>query len=319
MRAFLIKAQHALSGKTGPIRGVPPALLQPFPSSSHGSAYGSPYGQQQINQAPSPTAWSTLVHNTAPAPSHPGPRHYSHSPAPSGPSTTRQPGPAPLHPAIRPQYGNAWPHGYSPNTGQPVPGTRPQAMPQGTPPAPAPPQSPAFVKQSHSPIPLPPYVMGAGQGAPASEPQHSPRTQQPQQRGPSPSTKPVPSPSSTVGRPTMPPVYAPQVLQPTQPNQISHAGYPPAPVLTNPFSGAKMETPPGLGPYPGPQHIQPAPPVDVALQVQQKVQEPQRTVSGSQASTVFRDFPEVPADSMALVEKMMRDLRRASGQSEAAA
>jgi len=318
LRAFLIKTQHALLGKTGPIRGVPRALLQPSPSNLNGSAYGSPYSQQQIRPAPSPTAWSTPAHNNPPAPSQPHPRPYSHSPAPASSPAPQQPGPAPLHPAIRPQYGNAWPQGYNPNAGQLVPGTRPNAMPQGTPPTPAPPKSPAFVKQSHSPIPLPPYAMGAGQGTPASDARHSPITQQPQQTGPSPSTK--QSPPSMVGRPTMPPaVHDPQVLQPTHPNQVNHASHPPpAPALTNPFSGPKTETLPGSGPRPAPQHIQAAPPVDVALQVQQKAQEPQRIMSGAQAPPVFRDFPEVPADSMALVEKMMLNLRRASEQSESA-
>ena len=48
-------------------------------------------------------------------------------------------------------------------------------------------------------------------------------------------------------------------------------------------------------------------------------QGPPMSVQDSATSPVVRELPEVPAESMALVEKMMLNLRRASQKSDVAA
>lgn len=330
MRAFLIKAQHSLSGKKGPIQGIPPSLLKPIQSGAQSSApansappapaapprYGSPYSQNP----PQPAAPSAALSTPGPGPG------FSHQhpqvPTPANPPVRQSSSPAPLHPAIRPRYEAAWSQSYGPAAPGQAAGPMSQPIRQGSPSTPARPKSPTSAKQSYSPIPLPPYVSAASQGAtPASTSSQMPPTGQQLQRGsPSPHAAQQPHPPA-VGRAAAPPVYAPQSQQPSHPHQFTQASCTPAQPFAgadaNPFSKGRPEALPGARPDPVMQPTQPSAILDSAApHVHGKMQEPQAAARDSQIPPIVDSFPEVPADSAALIEKMMRNIRRASGASE---
>lgn len=150
----------------------------------------------------------------------------------------RRPGARPLHPAIRPQYGGP--------AQQQTPNARRASGPsQGRPSAPKP---STFNKQSHSPIPLPPYVQKMA--ASASKP--SPLSRPPQQANSASINIPNPpsehAPSSTVEKsehppplqqatPTSTPSTVPSVQSSMQPQQ-AHNPTPAPPIQPKPENQA---------------------------------------------------------------------------------
>lgn len=310
MRAFLVKAQQALSGNKRPVKGIPAALLQPFQSTMHSpapgnhsssSASGRPYTPQSTKALPSTsTPWSTSnpTYNSphSPSPSHGG--QYAQNPGSTASLTAQKPGAPPLHPAIRPQYGQPWrsPND-SPAPGQAVPRPRPQARPQ--------PQATAFSKQSHSPIPLPPYVRQSSQPGPVM--------QQPQQAAASSPTG--QSPSSAGDSVTAPSVTASQTQRP---NQANHAGQNDGQAEKQALEPASAAT--GPAPTESTSEGVPALPSKPGSHDPQNEQRPPVIAGQDSAdSPGISEFPDVPADSMALVERMMLNLRRASQHWDVAA
>ncbi|KAL2160149.1 hypothetical protein VTH06DRAFT_1804 [Thermothelomyces fergusii] len=199
LREFLIKAQKALSGVSNraPIKQVPASLLQPLrPRLENSGPAHAPYAQI----LPRPPA--TGSHSPSPqpppssAPTAQAPPHHNHGyPAPSAPgmpggqpSEARQPDPGPTsgpqHTTQRQQQQQQQQQQqYDHHPGQlsqRVWQATPQPPTQITSRAPKPPAQtkPAFTKQSHSPIPLPPYVRQMAAASP-SGPRPSPLGQPP--------------------------------------------------------------------------------------------------------------------------------------------
>lgn len=205
-RAFLIKAQKALNGgnskqkppsRAAPSPGYPPLQPRPSPSPqpSHRpqSGYASPYAQilprPEISSPQSPFSFENGRAGLSQSPVSPYQQQgYSVSTTPGSASCAiTQPGSTPLHPAINPQYGTP------PQQGASVPSGQQQwaPAPQGSTLAPPPRQGSAktigFHKQSHSPIPLPPYVrskMGSAAITTTPKPKPSPLSRPPEQAVP---------------------------------------------------------------------------------------------------------------------------------------
>ena len=213
----MITAQQALSGKPS-TKSTPASHLQPLQprpdpqpraSNSPHPQYSSPYNQVPHWAEPPRPQPSFSPSNTAilPVPrSSSSPHNYmsSGSPGPTNPFEMEHPGSAPLHPAIRPQYGGSWqqsPEGpvqmaWQPRSQSSTP-TRsiPMHPPMQTH-TPAPPKQSTFTKQSHSPIPLPPYVKQAMNNGPTNTPKPSPlsyitKQEEPSTSGPSTSYQPA--------------------------------------------------------------------------------------------------------------------------------
>lgn len=216
-RAFLMQAQQALNGgkKKAPMRTLPPlqqtksiqpqATPSPGPGGRPQGGYSSPYAQilprpDTASSQQSPFTFDNLRTGFSPSPVSPYQQHQGFSvpttPASSSTYEMKQPVSAPLHPAINPQYGTSFqqqpPSGGNDQTNQqtwsassqvstPVP--IPQQRPINSAP---PPPKPAFTKQSHSPIPLPPYVRQMTNGQKSSPLSKPPEQAAPQQTMPMP-------------------------------------------------------------------------------------------------------------------------------------
>ncbi|KAL2195947.1 hypothetical protein P885DRAFT_39143 [Corynascus similis CBS 632.67] len=199
LREFLIKAQRALSGDTNkaPIKQVPASLLQPLRPRLENSPTHAPY-TQILPRPPANTSQSPSPRPPSATPTQ-APLYHNHGYPPQTASSmlsgqhfeVSQPGSGPLHPAIRPQYATPQPqHPNQPSnhiwqaTPQP-PRTTSHAS-----------QTPAqakqaFIKQSHSPIPLPPYVRQMATTSPGASKVSSLHQRGEQAPRQSPSQKPV--------------------------------------------------------------------------------------------------------------------------------
>ncbi|KAK3314517.1 hypothetical protein B0H66DRAFT_314861 [Apodospora peruviana] len=202
LQQFLIKARHALAGRKDPIKGLPVPISQksqaqanvsPAPDGLQSSSYASPYGQAishaKARHSHSPSPYGSFGTEGAQSPSAAF-QDYLHAPSTPGSSTAggslwdlTQTGSTLLHPAIRPQYGG-WSqqprenqpaqHIWSANTSYPSQAhSSAQASGSAT-------KASSFHKQSHSPIPLPPYVKKASTPASSNAPKPSPLSRPPQ-------------------------------------------------------------------------------------------------------------------------------------------
>lgn len=298
-----MKAQKALSGggSKGPTKQMP--LLQPLQprvGASHGPGdppqlgQNSPYAQL----LPRPSVHSPQ----SPYPPNPyqgGPHQNQEYPAQNSPGPVYEinpPGSAPLHPAIRPQYGAPWSqhaslsnqHNWSanPQTSTPTP---PQPASQAPGPAKL-----AFAKQSHSPIPLPPYVRQMAT-APPSNSKSSPPSRPPGQAA---SSLPAQNPFKATSTQAQSPGQAPSTpgcqgtpQQGQWPGPGSNTTGPPAAVQASP---AQQQSP----------HYQISP------------GQSQPAHGGTGSGPVPRETPSNDNSERAMVEKMMLNLRRASAHFE---
>ncbi|KAK4150297.1 hypothetical protein C8A00DRAFT_18144 [Chaetomidium leptoderma] len=310
LREFLIKAQKALSGgaSKGPIKQVPASLLQPLRPRLETSppTHASPYAQilprppPQSSQSPSPHTPAAALHPSQAQPYH---NHgYPVQTAPGGqPCDTRQPDSGPLHPAIRPQYGARQPQ-LAGQSSHPVW----QAAPQPPAPAPSQPaQAPGqakhpFSKQSHSPIPLPPYVRQIATASPSN-------------------SKPSP-----LGRPSEQASFRPSPQNPFTTPTTSAQPFSGVKATPSPAPGARQyQSPPQQGQWTPPggevRTVQWAPQTGVPTPSPTTQQSPdgQAWSPGPQAQPVQQGTAASPPDdgsrdNSALVEKMMMNLRRAS-------
>jgi hypothetical protein len=306
-----MKAQKALSGGTNKstIKQVPASLLQPLrprietsAAQSHAS-HASPYAQilprppTNTSQSPSPQ-----IPASAPAPHQASPYHKHGYPVQA--SHGGLPGAGPLHPAIRPQYGAPQPQ----HPGQ-ASHHHWQTAPQPPTAAASQPKQP-FTKQSHSPIPLPPYVRQMAPGPPSapkpSAPNRHPEqatSQAPQNPFAAPPTAGQPSPGFRI-MPT--PAPGPQSSQsPQQPGQWTTTGGGEG----NP-TAAQQWAPQAAAPTPN-RAMQQSPNGQTwapAPQAQPTQPAPQSATPGAAGSPTGVDGH----DNSALLEKMMMNLRRAS-------
>ncbi|KAL1848707.1 hypothetical protein VTK73DRAFT_10071 [Phialemonium thermophilum] len=185
LRAFLIKAQQSLSGNGNktPLPAIPASLLRPFqqggspptaatrPAAAAAPAGGTPwlssYSSQPQLLSPAHASSTSSPYSAANSSATTSPRFSSSS---SSSST-------PLHPAIRPQYSSPFQQ-IPPQSALSVqqqqqqqqqrhstPGTNHlgpwKATPNRPSPSPTVARQTSFTRQSHSPIPLPPYVRAA--------------------------------------------------------------------------------------------------------------------------------------------------------------
>lgn len=203
-QAFLKQAQEVFAGKRNSVELPPKQLPQqssdhnPLPSAdtSSSTGYVSPYNQDaQVNPgSASPFRAQRLTAASAPIPLSSLSAEHIALTTPLW--DVRRPGSRPLHPAIRPQYGG-------PAQQQQHNARRPSGPSQER--RPSAPKAPAFHKQSHSPIPLPPYV----QKMAASTSKSSPLSRPPQQANNTNTDTPKPAPEqshsstpSTSGQPS---------------------------------------------------------------------------------------------------------------------
>ncbi|KAK0704860.1 hypothetical protein B0H67DRAFT_545450 [Lasiosphaeris hirsuta] len=373
LRTFLIKAQRALMGeKTHPIKAIPPSLLQPLqprpsaspgPSNSPGPGYNSPYNAvlpRPIAQSPRsahpPMSCGMAV---APAPASPYQNRQVQNPSTPGNMSfeIRQPGSVPLHPAIRPQYGNprTWQNSpnqasdkswsMSPQAQAQGPGSAPAPVPAPVPARPAaqsaaPAKAQVFAKQSHSPIPLPPYVKQAAMASASAGSRSSPLSRPPQQptsRTPGPAAGADPPAPRQLPLPTASTesVTTAQLHDQPQPRvdvKTAQPAPPSVPQYHNP------PPPPSQQPQQQMQWIQshdapryPAPPMQcLALQEQAPVyhQATGQVQGGAQVQEIpqtggysehsgpgpsgLAGPTETPSDPLGLVERMMLNLKRAT-------
>ncbi len=308
----MIKAQRSLSGKSAG------KIVRASPLHSTEGTYTSLHGNctQESHAAVGPTplrdTYSTSDTKAAASSACQNDGTSLHaSAAPAEVYNAGQPNPTPLHPAIRPQYGATWQQNFStPSSVDPrqllpdVWGRRHQTTSPGmtmTAQGPTPARTPSFTKQSHSPIPLPPYAQKlngtpttngsisfpaatsprvplAFDSRPADKARQQERGQPLNLQAPSPTPSPqqqqayapyggyygnmIPTPVSAAPQPPPYPVHQQQFYQ---------AG-PPAVPQWNTYENSHVHGPP--------------------------------TGSG--------ELPDVPADSTALLEQIMANLRRAS-------
>ncbi|KAL1840541.1 hypothetical protein VTJ49DRAFT_362 [Mycothermus thermophilus] len=217
LREFLIKAQKALSGGSPgkntvnhiPASGTP--SLQPRPNGSTPTAGYAPILPRPPAGSASPAA-SPHMQGATPSPS-PGLQHHHPNGvpiAPAGHQGKLQPGSAPQVPGQQPSQ-QVW---------QPVPQSESLAAPPVHPasaPKKAKKQPQPLAKQSHSPIPLPPYVRqmaAASPSAPATpaaamESQaQQPATAQVAQKAPAPLTSSMSEKSQATSETAPPPALA---------------------------------------------------------------------------------------------------------------
>ncbi|KAH6851093.1 hypothetical protein B0I37DRAFT_429572 [Chaetomium sp. MPI-CAGE-AT-0009] len=308
LRDFLIKAQKALSGggSKGPIKQVPNSLLQPLrPRLDNSSPTNAPPYAQIL---PRPPVQNSQFSSQPPAPSaHQVPQYHNHG-YPAQPKhdnqafDTRQPNAGPLHPATRPQYGAPQPqHGGQPS--QHVWQAAPQA-PSHTlsQPAHTPAQGkPQFTKQSHSPIPLPPYVRQMAAASIGPKPPTQGRT--PEQGGP----QLPPKDSSTAAPASGRPLSGVRATPASTPNLQPHQSLPQQDQWAPPGGGQVGAT---AVPQRAPQGAMPT-----------TQQPPNGPGCAPPAQSLPQPVPRGVAvsptgagaeDNSALVEKMMMNLRRAS-------
>ncbi|KAK3937323.1 hypothetical protein QBC46DRAFT_416416 [Diplogelasinospora grovesii] len=337
LREFLIQAQKALNGKgKGLIKNIPPSLLQPLQpriSASPAPSQTSQAAQSPLSrlidpllQSPSPrTPFSSDARAVDQARRSP----YS-SPTTVSSCEIKQPGSLPLHPAIRPQYAATRQQDVTANTPQQVWNAPAQNLPIQPPPppprlpvqAPVASKSPDRVRHNPSPVPLTPYMMAAipsvREGSMSTTPIYPPmptHTNHPPQQAVqvAPAAK---GPSS----PFLP--IDPSLLQtpytsaaPSQPPASKMQATPPPP----PKAEATFRQPSLNYQWTAPAPIQAAAPfsenIDPMLDpMLQQAYQPPPDVEMADLNEAYSatDFPEVPTDSTALVERMMQNLKRAS-------
>ncbi|KAK4204737.1 hypothetical protein QBC40DRAFT_292595 [Triangularia verruculosa] len=326
-RAFLIMAQQALNGgkKKAPARTLPPLPQTkssqpqatpppPGPGGRQQAGYSSPYAQilprpDTASSQQSPFTFENLRTGFSPCPASPYQQHQGFSvpttPASSSTYELKQPGSVPLHPAINPQYstslqqqqtpqhgGNdqtnpqSWSTGHQAST--PVSNPQPRIMNAAPPSA-----RPAFTKQSHSPIPLPPYVRQMNmQSAPNGQKLSSPLSKPPEQATPQ-QMMPMPQPQFSPppsGMTTMQTYSYPEPQSTSGPESGWRPGSDPMVMATTP--SPTTQAPPYYQQMSPPQH-------------------PQQQLANM-------EYPPLPTPegnpSEELVRRMMQNLRRASQQ-----
>ncbi|KAL2184985.1 hypothetical protein L209DRAFT_808244 [Thermothelomyces heterothallicus CBS 203.75] len=311
LREFLIKAQKALSGGSSktPIKQVPASLLQPLRPRLENSALAyAPYAQI-LPRPPATNSQSPSPQPPPPSSSEPtteAPPHHNNGCAapstpgmPSGqPFEARQPGQG-LHPANRPQYAAPQQQQQQQQPGQPSQHVwRATSQPPSQAPKPSAQAKPVFTKQSHSPIPLPPYVRQMATASPSGSkpsalsqpPGQASQPSPPQEPAPVAVASPRPAPDS--GATQAPAATSPQQGQGT-PVGDSHAGSgttsqrSPQAAIPTPSSTAHQSS--------DGQRWTPAP-------------EPQPVQQGTAVSPTEAG----QQDNAALVERLMSNLRRAS-------
>ncbi|KAM7219772.1 hypothetical protein V8F06_004806 [Rhypophila decipiens] len=237
--AFVAKAREFLSGKTKAMDmssvTLPPLNPSrqnlPMTGSSTAAGYSSPCGQpSQIDAASSSCFKAQQSVLSAPIPLSSLSKDFIARSTPLW--DVRQPGSAPLHPAIRPQYGGPVPQqkvNMAPNARRST-GSQERRLSSQTPFAP---KTPSFHKQSHSPIPLPAYVQKMATSAPKSSPLSRPPRRTDNTSTPKPAAEKAPTPPcNTVQHPslqpsasfnTVPPVQQPRVQQQAPFNPVAPA------------------------------------------------------------------------------------------------
>jgi hypothetical protein len=325
-----------LSGDKTPLKAAPPSSLQPLqprpaaspgPSGSPSTSYGSPYSRllPRPPQAAAPRFAAEAKRDVSPAQYLPqsaaGPVANGHGP----------PGSIPLHPAYRQQPGS-WPQSPASQAGErpwsPYPNSpasnsgQPHSRPSSQHGVSSKAQS--FTKQSHSPIPLPPYVKQATSTSSAPAPKTSPLSGPLLQHNPMfKSAEPMDGSSS-----------APYQHQQPQP---------PSATAEPRFNNSTAPAPPqgAFGQYIPPQHIQwappysaeaspttrqfdPSPPAYLTPQqpppltyYQAPNQQGQPDAQYSAPQPAYLNTPaavDASADSVSIVERMMMNLKRATQQ-----
>ncbi|GAB1313443.1 hypothetical protein MFIFM68171_03653 [Madurella fahalii] len=315
LREFLMKAQKALSGGSskGSAKQIP--LLQPLqprvgPSHGPGNPPQPGHNSSYTQLLPRPTAQSSqppYLPNSYQAAPYQN-QEYPVRNSPGSPYEIRSPASAPLHPAIRPQYGAPWSQHASPSNqhGWPAtPQTSASTPPQPAAQAPAP-AKPAFTKQSHSPIPLPPYVRQMATASPSNS-------------KPSPLSRPPEQATSHLA-PQNP--FKATSTQAQSPGQApSTAGYPGTPQQgqwTEPGGGAVGSPAPAYAPPGPPAAAQASPMQQQSSHYQISPSQTQPAYSGTGSVPVTRETQSNDNPERAMVEKMMLNLRRASAHFEAA-
>ncbi|KAK4189814.1 hypothetical protein QBC35DRAFT_379288 [Podospora australis] len=324
-RAFLIKAQKALNGGNSkpktPSRAFPNLPhLQPRPSPSPQPnhrpqvGYSSPYAQilprRETSSPQSPFSFENGRAGPSQSPVSPYIQQAYSVPTTPGSASCAipQPGSTPLHPAINLQYGapvhqetSAPPaqHTWTP-TAQMSTTAPPSRQAQNQPSA----KSTGFHKQSHSPIPLPPYVRNiVGSGTATNTP------------------KPKPSPLSRPPEQAVPKHIAPAETQNNTLHQYSPQNSPGFNAMqNNPFSNSQAgqgsthqhsyyQAPSPAPPVPSPTMQQQPPYYQPAPPPPQQPTQPQTSVAVA-GETVSQPAP-APEDTVD-VERMLVNLRRAS-------
>ncbi len=289
----------------------PRITTSPGPGTPSYAAHASSYPHILPRPPQSPSPHQQI---TAPAPSQAPYQNqgYAVPPTPGPPSyEIRQPPSAPLHPAIRPQYGAPWPQDASAGQRNHHAWSTPSQTPGAAVPQPQPvaqvPAKPAFTKQSHSPIPLPPYVRQIAAASPSGS------KQSPLSRPPSQAASPLPTQTSYTT---------------TAPTQLSADGRAPA-ARPAPNTQVYQSTPQqgqwtpqgdgGISPSAQPRHSGlgvPSPSPAAQQPTQQQSPAGQNWATAPQFTQPFTpdDGQDQGTDnnSAALVEKMMMNLRRAS-------
>ncbi|KAK4220804.1 hypothetical protein QBC38DRAFT_163267 [Podospora fimiseda] len=198
-RAFLLKAQQALNGgQSKPSRRGISSLLQPLqpridqspgPSQWLPTAYSSPYAQILPRPEPSspqsPFTFENSRLGQSQSPVSPFQTQGFSVPTTPGSSSfeAKQAAP-PLHPAINPNYGKSWQTSTDFQRQDQAPPPKPLASGPALRPTQVPtPSKPAvFTKQSHSPIPLPPYIRQMTMSTTPTASRSSPLGKQPEQQ-----------------------------------------------------------------------------------------------------------------------------------------
>ncbi|KAK0741813.1 hypothetical protein B0T21DRAFT_120242 [Apiosordaria backusii] len=325
-RAFLIQAQQALNGgkKKAPARTLPPLQqtksLQPHATPSPGpggrpqAGYSSPYAQilprpDSGSSQQSPFTFENLRTSFSPSPVSPYQQHQGFSvpttPASSSTCEMKQPGSAPLHPAINPQYGaslqqqppqqngsgqtNQQVWSVAPQVSTPVPIPQPSRTTNPAPPLP----KPVFTKQSHSPIPLPPYVRQMNLNSGANGQKSSPLSKPPEQavsQQTMPMSQPQYPPSGSSGMSTMQSYSYPEPQAAPGPEHGWRPGSDPMVMATTPS------------------------PTTQVLPYHQQMSTPQQP--GQQSAAMAYPPPATPDgdSSQELTRRIMQTLRRASQQ-----
>jgi hypothetical protein len=338
LRTFLIKAQRALSGDKTPLKATSSSSLQPLqprpvaspgPSGSPSTGYGSPYSRllPRPPQTAAPRFAVEAKRDASPAQylaqSAAGPVVNGHGP----------PGALPIHPAYRQQSGSwlqspasqaaeerpwsPYPNSPAPHSGEPH--SRPPSQHGATS------KAQSFTKQSHSPIPLPPYVKQAAatSSAPATKtsPLSDPLSQrnplvksaepmdgsnsapyQHQQPQPPPATAEPPFDTSTA--PAPPQGVSGQYIQPQQIQWASTYS-----AEASPTTRQFEPSPPA---YSTPQQ---PPPTTYHPATDQQQGQPVAQYSAPQPG--YLNTPaavDASADSVSMVERLMMNLKRATQQ-----
>ncbi|KAK4455228.1 DNA damage-responsive transcriptional repressor RPH1 [Podospora aff. communis PSN243] len=327
LRAFLIKAQRALSGDKTPLRAASSSSLQPLqprpvaspgPSGSPSTGYSSPYSRllPRPPQTATPRFAAELKRDASPAQHLPG-----HGP----------PGPLPIHPAYRQQSGSwlqspasqageerpwsPYPNSPAPHSGEPH--SRPPSQHGASS------KTQWFTKQSHSPIPLPPYVKQAVATSSTPATKTSPLSD-PISQSLVKSAKPVDGSDSAPyqhQQPQLPPATAEPPFDnsaaPAPPQDVSEQYIPPHQIQWAPtYSAGASPTTQQLEPSPSAYstHQQPPPTTYYPAPDQQQGQPVAQYIAPQPGYLSTPAAVDPSADSVSMVERLMMNLKRATQQ-----